>query len=127
MLSDNSKIILFGNEDSPTACVHVQNKSQIGYIGMLTVDPTKQGRGIGTFVLNEAEKFIKQEFKPKAIQMWASIMNSNLVSKRSLLIAYYQRRGYKLTDKREPFPYGQPQYGIPKQNDLEFIVLEKQL
>jgi hypothetical protein len=43
------------------------------------------------------------------------------------LIAWYARRGYLLTGEREPFPYGQPRFGLPRRDDLYFAVLEKKL
>ena len=73
MLTKDSRILLFGDEDRPTACVHVEKKNITGYIGMLTVDPKKQSNGIGSFVLKTAESFIKKEFQVDLIQMWASI------------------------------------------------------
>jgi hypothetical protein len=50
-----------------------------------------------------------------------------VIVQREELIQYYERRGYCRTEQREPFPYGDPRFGLPKRPDLEFIVLEKQL
>ena len=48
-----------------------------------------------------------------------------VISVRSELIAYYERRGYHLTGATEAFP-NDPRYGIPKQ-PLVLWVLEKKL
>jgi hypothetical protein len=46
---------------------------------------------------------------------------------RTTLIAWYERRGYRLTGEIEPFPYGDERHGRPLRDDLHFVVLEKHL
>ncbi|MFA7541555.1 MAG: GNAT family N-acetyltransferase, partial [Lysobacterales bacterium] len=46
---------------------------------------------------------------------------------RDSLIAWYQRRGYAVTGEQMPFPYGDERFGIPRRDDLHFIILEKPL
>ena len=75
ILKGDSRVLIFGDEQMPTACVHVERKSTTGYIGMLTVNPYKQGKGIGSYVLAEAENFIKQKFECNTIHMWAGTIN----------------------------------------------------
>lgn len=48
-----------------------------------------------------------------------------VVNVRDTLIAWYVRRGYRLTGEREPFPYGDNRFGTPLRQDLHFEVLEK--
>jgi len=50
-----------------------------------------------------------------------------VIRQRDELIAWYERRGYRRTGRTEPFPYGDERAGIPKQDDLEFVVMEKEL
>jgi hypothetical protein len=50
-----------------------------------------------------------------------------VVNVRHSLIAWYERRGYRLTGQTEPFPYADPRFGIPKRSDLAFVVLRKPL
>jgi hypothetical protein len=45
----------------------------------------------------------------------------------TVLAHWYQRRGYQLTGDREPFPYGNPRFGLPPAPDLVFEVLRKSL
>jgi hypothetical protein len=40
-------------------------------------------------------------------------------------VGWYERRGYRLTGERRPFPMEDPRFGLPKTGDLEFVVLEK--
>jgi hypothetical protein len=50
-----------------------------------------------------------------------------VIGQRDTLIAWYERRGYSVPGKRQPFPYGQLRAGLPKRADLYFEVLEKSL
>lgn len=50
-----------------------------------------------------------------------------VIRQRSELIAFYARRGYVPSGATAPFPYGDARAGIPRRDDLEFIVLEKVL
>lgn len=99
-------------------CVCLVQKSDSVYLGMLTVDPEKQGQGIGANLLNMAEKWAQKNWSAKKIEM-------TVIQKRLELIAWYERKGYFNTKKREPFPYGDSRFGLPKVDDLEFVVLEK--
>ena len=120
MLSPKSAILIFGDEIEPTACIYLERKADAAYIGMVTVSPTKQSSGFGSFILKTAEEFAASE--------WGlSVSVMTVISKRVELISWYQRRGYKDTGAKEPFPYGNERFGIPKSDDLEFVVLQKQL
>jgi hypothetical protein len=50
-----------------------------------------------------------------------------VISLRSSLIAWYERRGYRRTGESEPFPYGDERVGVPLRDDLHFVVLDKAL
>ena len=50
-----------------------------------------------------------------------------VVNIRAGLLAWYQRRGYRLTGEREPFPYDDDRIGVPNRDDLVFVVLVEQL
>ncbi len=89
------------------------------YLGMLTVAPALQAKGIGRALLAEAEAFGRA---------WgASGVVITVISAREELIAWYERRGYLRTGETKPFPYGDARFGEPRREDLEFAVLEKPL
>lgn len=98
-------------------CVSLLEKSNKIYLGMLTVEPTIQGAGIGKKLMQASEDFARKLGKTH-IEM-------TVISVRAELIAYYERRGYRLTGEKRPFP-NDPKFGIQKQ-PLEFIVMEKKL
>ena len=54
-------------------------------------------------------------------------LEMTVIVQRDELIAWYERRGYRLTGERRPFPMTDPRFGLPKRDDLEFAVLEKRL
>jgi len=88
------------------------------YVGMLAVLPTLQASGIGRALLGEAERLTRDERLGDTLRM-------TVIGQRSELIAWYERRGYRRTGEREPFPYGKPRFGLPRREDLYFEVLEK--
>lgn len=116
---EGSAILLLRDADGRlTGCVNLQQKADRYYLGMLTVEPEIQGAGIGKQLLHLAERYVSEK-GGKTIEM-------TVISRRTELIAWYQRHGYRDTGKKAPFPTGDPAFGIPKV-PLEFIVMEKML
>ena len=89
------------------------------YLGLLTVRSDIQARSLGRQLLDEAETY--------AGQRGARRMRMTVLNLRQPLIDWYVRRGYRDTGEIEPFPYGDQRFGIPKRDDLAFVVLEKDL
>lgn len=119
-------LVLLGERGAELlACAHIaiepfDEGPGTGYFGMFSVRPTQQGDGIGSQVLTEAERIVRDE--------WAlPIMRMTVIDIRDELIAYYQRRGYRRTGIIKPFPYGDERFGIPTRDDLRFEILEKDL
>jgi len=54
-------------------------------------------------------------------------MRISVVNVRKTLIAWYERRGYILTGETQPFPYGDERFGKPLRDDLQFVLLEKNI
>ncbi len=120
--SDPDKVILVGRTraDELVACVQLERHSQAGlaHLGMLTVAPTMQDQGLGRELLSYAESYVGTRWNLKRIEM-------TVISLRSEVIAWYERRGYQLTGERRPFPMGEPRFGVPVVGDLDFVVLSK--
>lgn len=102
------------------ACAHVAIEDGTGYFGMFSVRPQLQGGGIGKAVLAEAERIVREEWRLPTMRL-------TVIDIRDELIAFYQRRGYRRTGIRKPFPYGDERFGRPTRDDLRFEVLEKAL
>ena len=115
-----ARLLLCLRDGQLAGCVLARLQGGEGYIGMLAVRPTEQGSGVGRQLLREAEKTLGRKFG-------ASSAHMTVIRQRTELIAWYERRGYHRTGKTEPFPYGNPRFGVPNRADLEFLVLEKQI
>ncbi len=117
----NSRIELAFLEDGAlAACVHLKKEADGScYLGMLSVDPNRQAAGLGKELMSRSEEIARA---------WGCArMRMTVISVRAELIAYYERRGYRRTGKTEPFPEGDPRFGLPKVRGLMFAELEKPL
>ncbi len=101
-------------------CVHLERTDDGCYLGMLTVRPTAQAGGLGRRLLMAAEAWAAQHWSSTRVYM-------TVIMQRPELIAWYERRGYRLTGATEPFPYGDERFGVPQRDDLHFVILEKAL
>lgn len=120
ILKQNAVFLIFFSGEEMLGCVLLERHSVSVYLGMLTVKPGRQGTGIGNSMIEVAENWVSDVWKVKRIEL-------AVISKRHELIAWYVRKGYYNTQRVEPFPYGNERFGIPKVDDLEFVILEKML
>jgi ribosomal protein S18 acetylase RimI-like enzyme len=112
-------ILVLEREGELLGCVHLERSGAGCQTGMLTVAPERQAGGIGRHLLVAAERFAVREWQ-------AAFVALSVIAHRAELIAWYERRGYHRTGERRPFPYGNDRFGLPRRDDLEFIVMEKQ-
>jgi ribosomal protein S18 acetylase RimI-like enzyme len=98
-------------------CVFLQKKVSRLYLGMFSVSPSAQGKGIGKRLLAAADEYAN-EIDCTSIYM-------TVITVRKELIAWYEKHGYRKTGETLPFPVDD-RFGIPRQ-PLEMLVLEKQL
>ncbi|WP_146908628.1 GNAT family N-acetyltransferase [Arenimonas daejeonensis] len=115
-----SRLLLAERGGELLACAHVAVEDDAGYFGMFSVAPGQQGGGVGKLVLAEAERIAREDFG-------MAVMRMTVIDLRDELIAFYERRGYRRTGIKKPFPYGDARFGLPKRLDLRFEVLEKPL
>ena len=116
----NNVILLCENNSRMIASVHIQKQGDVTYLGMFAVHPSVQNSGIGKALLAAAEHHALELWHSRCVQM-------TVITLRTELIAWYQRRGYQATGIYKPFPYGIARYGNPKRVDLLLEVLEKNL
>lgn len=100
-------------------CCALEDRGEHWYFGMFAVRPTAQSRGGGSALLAEAER--------RATSAGARALRLEVVHARLDLIAWYERRGYVRTGETRPFPYGDERFGLPRRDDLHFVVLAKPL
>jgi ribosomal protein S18 acetylase RimI-like enzyme len=91
----------------------------VWYLGLLMVRPDLQNRQLGRALLDAAEMFAKER-GGRRIRM-------SVLHVREPLIAWYERRGYRVTGETQPFPYGDDRFGKPLRDDLHFVILEKEI
>jgi ribosomal protein S18 acetylase RimI-like enzyme len=113
-------LLALDDDGTIAACANVAEEDGAGYFGMFSVAPARQRGGIGSKLLAEAERIVRDDWKLPAMRM-------TVIDIRDELVAYYERRGYVRTGKKKPFPYGDERFGLPKRDDLRFEVLEKKL
>ena len=117
---ERSRVLLASQDGQLVACAHVAVEDGAGYFGMFAVRPLLQGGGVGKAVLAEAERVVRDDWGLATMRM-------TVIDLREDLIAWYERRGYRRTGVKKPFPAVDPRFGIPKRDDLRFEVLDKPL
>jgi len=117
---DQALLIERTAEGTLAASVTLRRAGEIAWLGMLSVKPALQGGGRGRRVLQAAERWAQEHWGTRSIRM-------TVIVQRSELIGWYERRGYHLTGETAPFFYGDARFGLPKRDDLSFVVMEKAL
>lgn len=98
-------------------CVFLQKKDKRLYLGMFSVSPATQGKGIGKKILSTADEYARSQN--------CSSIYMTVISVRKELITWYEKNGYSQTGEMVPFPVDE-RYGVPTQ-PLEMLMLEKKL
>lgn len=122
LIAKPRSVILTREQDRGlVACVHLEmTGDECCYLGLLTIAPTAQGAGLGRQMLDAAEHWATEQWQAQTMEM-------TVIVQRAELIAWYERRGYRRTGVRKPFPYGDERFGLPQRDDLVFEVLRKTL
>jgi len=104
-------------ENEIEGCVYLHKKGNKLYLGMLSVSPALQAKGIGKQLMNEASGYAKQE--------GCQSIFMRVISVRHELINWYEKQAYCKTGQTEPFPTDD-RFGVPTQ-PLEFLIMEKMI
>jgi len=110
---ERGSFLLAEQDAALVGCVFVEPKGERGYFGLLSVDPLRQGSGIGGRLVDAAEEQCRRA--------GCRAIDIRVVNLRKELPPYYRGRGYQETG-REPFPTGEPTK-LP----CEFVVMSKSL
>jgi GNAT superfamily N-acetyltransferase len=115
------RILVVREGEAIIGCVALTDKGDgVCYLGLLTVAPDLQAAGLGRRLIAAAEQAAKAAFGARRIEM-------TVITQRAELIAWYERRGYARTGERRPFPHGDTRFGIPRDDSLAFIVLDREV
>ena len=85
-------------DDTPLGCVNVADQGAgLAYLGLLCIEPARQGEHLGRQLMEAAEAHARDGFGCTAIEM-------TVIDQRQELIAYYVRRGWRVTGEKRDFP-----------------------
>lgn len=100
--------------DTPFGCVNVADRGGgLAYLGLLCIEPERQGEHHGRRLIAAAETHARAIFACHTIEM-------TVIDRRRELIAYYERRGWRVMEETRPFP-------IPLDPPFTMAVLAKPL
>jgi ribosomal protein S18 acetylase RimI-like enzyme len=122
IVADARQVILLARDEAGAlaASVNLRQDGDAAWLGMLAVRPALQGSGLGRRVVEGAERFARGRWGARSMRM-------KVIAQRSELIAWYERRGYRDSGERAAFPYGDARFGLPRREDLSFVVLARPL
>lgn len=122
ILADPTQALLTAWRDGALlGCVLIADRGEgTGYFGMLSIRPTLQGGGLGRRLVEAAHAALAGRFGARRVRI-------SVFPQRETLIAWYERLGYRQTGATLPFPYGNPRFGLPRRDDLYFVVMEREL
>lgn len=112
-LMANGTFLLAEDGASLVGCVHIERHGERGYFGMLSVDPQRQGTGVGHQLVNALEEYFRD--------VGCKFCDMKIVDARTDLHALYTRWGYSETGTA---PYDDP---TPTKIPVHFILMTKLL
>ncbi|HXQ69218.1 MAG TPA: GNAT family N-acetyltransferase [Pyrinomonadaceae bacterium] len=98
---------------SLSGCVYVELRGERAYLGLLSVDPSRQQSGLGSRLMNAGEEYCRTS--------GARFMDILIVNLRAELPAFYAHRGY-VENGTTPFPPD-----VPTKQPCHFINMSKPL
>lgn len=107
------RFILAEEDGALIGCVYIEPRSDRAYLGLLSVDPARQRRGIGKSLMTAAENHCRAA--------GCCFMDLKIVNLRQELPGFYRKLGYVETGV-EPFP-AEARPKLP----CQFIVMSKRL
>ncbi len=115
MRSPGTVFLKYESDDKKIeGCVFLQKREGKLYLGMLSVSPDLQAKGIGRQLMRAAEQY--------AAEQGCSAIFMRVIDTRAELIAWYERQGYVKTGQKEPFE--DSAFGRARR-PIEFVVMQK--
>jgi len=87
--------LLAENGEKVQGCVYVEMRGTRSYLGLLSVDPECQQGGLGSLLMQEAERYCRER--------GSQFMDILIVHLREELPPFYKKRGY-IENGTSPFP-----------------------
>lgn len=86
---EKGKFLLAESVGGLAGCVYVELRGERGYVGLLGVDPSRQGTGLGRKLMDAAENYFRQT--------GCRAVDLRVISGRTPLPAFYRHLGYAET------------------------------
>ena len=102
------------------ACAYLKVNGPQAYLGLLSVSPRRQGRGLGSELIAECERIARDELNCDVVRITV------ITSHRPELITFYERRGFVRAGVSKEFERKQAREGR-KVEGLKLEWMEKQL
>ena len=109
--------LILRDPETLIACIGLEPNQTETHIGTFAVHPSHQSNGLGKRVLAAGEAYAVEVLGARKFVMF-------VLSPRSELIAFYERRGYALTGQHKEFPL-HSKVGVPKISNLMIEELSK--
>ncbi len=113
LMHEGGEFLVIDAGDGMAGCVYLRCRGDRAYFGMLSVDPAKQGQGLGRALIDAVEA--------RARQHGCRFMDIHIVNLREELPAYYRRLGYV---EQGTLPFSAPERAS---RPCHFIVMTKPL
>jgi len=83
---DSGQFLVLEAENALIGCVYLEKRGNRMYLGLLSVDPSHQGEGLGRKLMGAAEEF--------AINARCVVMDLRTISPRNDIQPFYKHLGY---------------------------------
>lgn len=110
---DKGAFLVAEDSNALSGCVYVEPRGERAYLGLLSVDPSRQQSGLGSRLMTAGEEYCRTR--------GARFMDILIVNLRTELPAFYERRGY-VENGTTPFPPD-----VPTKQPCHFVNMSKPL
>jgi len=110
---EKGKFLLAEDSISLVACVYVELREDRGYVGLLGVDPSRQGTGLGRRLMGAAENYFREA--------GCVAIDLRIISPRTPLLGFYRHLGYLQTGTAPFAP------DVPIKVPCHYVLMSKQL
>ena len=112
-LFESGAFLVAEDQTGISGCVYVEPRGQRSYLGLLSVDPSRQQAGLGSRLMTAGEQYCRE--------LGSRFMDIYIVNLRTELPAFYEHRGY-VENGTTPFPPD-----VPTKQACHFINMTKPL
>jgi ribosomal protein S18 acetylase RimI-like enzyme len=110
---EKGKFLVAEDSTALAGCVYVELRANRGYLGLLGVDPSRQGTGLGRKLMDAAENYFRKAH--------CGAIDLRVISARTPLPAFYRHLGYTETGTAPFAP------DVPAKVPCHYILMSKAL